>query len=220
MDIQRKVLVTLAGLIMAAGLLKALTSGNTEFLYYGGSLIVIALGIVWLDVKVRLPMFVLWGLFLWLILHLAGGMIPVPQKLVDQDVIDEALKTNSEINKTLYNVRLAPWLPRYDQCVHAFGFFISSLAAWRGMYIGSRMTMKPTFGPRVGAGLIGMGCGGVNEVIEFVATRIMPHTNVGGFVNTGWDLVSNMCGCIIAMLTIRFFHDRWFAFPAPTTARA
>jgi hypothetical protein len=215
MDTQRKALVTLAGLIMAAGLIKAITSGNTEFLYYGISLIAIAGGIVWLDIKVRLPMFVLWGLFLWLILHLAGGMIGVPVGLVDQGVIDEATRTNSAVNKTLYNVRLHPWLPRYDQCVHAFGFFISSLAGWRGMYVGSKMQMQPTFGPRVGAGLIGMGCGGVNEVIEFVATRIMPNTNVGGFVNTGWDLVSNMTGCVIAMLTIRFFHDRWFAFPAP-----
>ncbi|HEX2838389.1 MAG TPA: hypothetical protein VHN77_09710 [Phycisphaerales bacterium] len=205
MDFQRKIIVALSGLIMAAGLVTSLTSGNYEFLYYGVSLIAIGLGIVWLDLKVRLPIMVLWGLFVWLILHLAGGMIKVPESAVDTGMT----------NYTLYNVRLHPWLPRYDQFVHAFGFFVSSLAAWRGLFIGSGMHMRPTFGPRVGAGLIGMGCGGVNEVIEFIATRIMPHTNVGGFENTGWDLVSNMVGCIIAMLTIRFFHERWFAGPAP-----
>lgn len=212
MDFQRKILITLGGLIVLGGMGFALSKQNYEFLYYGGSLIVIMLGVAYLDHRVKLPIGVLWGLFIWLILHLAGGMIDVPLSMVDAGVIEEAQKTNSEINDTLYNVRLLPWLPRYDQFVHAFGFFMSSLAAWRGLYVASKHAMKPTFGPRVAAGLIGMGCGGVNEVIEFVATRIMTNTNVGGFVNTGWDLVSNMVGCILAMLVIRFLHERWFAY--------
>jgi hypothetical protein len=36
---------------------------------------------------------------------------------------------------------------------------------------------------------------------------------VGGFVNTGWDLVSNMVGCIIAMLLIRAMHEKLFTGP-------
>jgi hypothetical protein len=90
---------------------------------------------------------------------------------------------------------------------------MSTLAGWRAIFVGSGRTLRPTFGPRVAAGLIGMGCGGVNEVIEFIATRIMPETNVGGFVNTGWDLVSNMVGCILAMLLIRTLHERLFTGP-------
>lgn len=209
MDLQRKILIALSGLIVLGGMGFALSKHNYEFLYYGGTLIVIMLGVAWLDHRVRLPLGVLWGLFIWLILHLAGGMIDVPFEAVDPS-IRESIPA-AEVNKTLYNVRLAPWLPRYDQFVHAFGFFMSSLAAWRALYVGSKHAMKPTFGPRIGAGLIGMGCGGVNEVIEFVATRIMPNTNVGGFVNTGWDLVSNMVGCVLAMLVIRFLHEKWFA---------
>lgn len=199
---QRTFLVVAAGLVVLAGLVIAVTKRNAEFLYYGGTLLVIGGGIILLDRRVRLPLFVLWGLFLWLILHLAGGMIDVPKDMVDTGMT----------NYTLYNVRLMPWLPRYDQCVHAFGFFVSSLAAWRGIYVASGRTLKPTFGPRLGAGLMGLGCGAVNEVIEFVGTRLMPDTNVGDFVNTGWDLVSNSVGALIAMLSIRFFHARWFAY--------
>ena len=199
---QRTFLVVAAGLVVLAGLVIAVTKRNAEFLYYGGTLLVIGGGIILLDRRVRLPLFVLWGLFLWLILHLAGGMIDVPKDMVDTGMT----------NYTLYNVRLMPWLPRYDQCVHAFGFFVSSLAAWRGIYVASGRTLKPTFGPRLGAGLMGLGCGAVNEVIEFVGTRLMPDTNVGDFVNTGWDLVSNSVGALIAMLTIRFFHRRWFTY--------
>jgi hypothetical protein len=156
-----------------------------------------------LDRQVTLPIGVLWGLFIWLVLHLAGGIVPVPKGMVDAGMT----------NYTLYNVRLAPWLPRYDQLVHACGFFLCTLAGWRAMFVASRHAMRPTFGPLLAAGLIGMGCGGVNEVIEFIGTRIMPGTNVGDFVNTGWDLVSNAAGCIAGMLLIAWTHERWFARP-------
>lgn len=43
----------------------------------------------------------------------------------------------------------------------------------------------------------------MNEVVEFAATRLM-DTNVGGYVNTGWDLVSNMIGATAVAVAIRF----------------
>ncbi len=49
----------------------------------------------------------------------------------------------------------------------------------------------------------GMGFGAMNEVVEFIATLTMPETNVGGYINTGWDLVSNLTGCTLAALLIR-----------------
>lgn len=202
---QRLVLLSLGVLVLLVGLGYCFITRNFEFLYYISTLVVIGAGIFLLDRRVTLPLPLLWGLFLWLALHLAGGAVPVPKEMVDTGMD----------NYTLYNVRPVSWLPRYDQWVHAFGFFLSSLCGWRALFIGSGRSLRPTFGPRVAAGLIGMGCGATNEVIEFIATQIMPHTNVGGYVNTGWDLVSNMTGCVIAMLLIRVFHDRWFAFPGP-----
>jgi hypothetical protein len=47
-----------------------------------------------------------------------------------------------------------------------------------------------------------MGVGAANEVVEFLATRVLPETNVGGYENTGWDLVSNTVGCLIAAVLI------------------
>ena len=42
----------------------------------------------------------------------------------------------------------------------------------------------------------------LNEVIEFFATLSMPKTNVGGYINTGWDLVANLVGSSAAALLI------------------
>ena len=41
-------------------------------------------------------------------------------------------------------------------------------------------------------------------MIEFTATLLLPNTNVGGYVNTGWDLVSNLVGAVCAACWIRW----------------
>jgi len=50
----------------------------------------------------------------------------------------------------------------------------------------------------------GMGLGAMNELIEFAATLLVPETNVGGYVNTGWDLVSNFVGATAAAAVIAY----------------
>jgi hypothetical protein len=53
----------------------------------------------------------------------------------------------------------------------------------------------------------GQGFGALNEVIEFAATLLVPETNVGGYLNTGWDLVANLVGCVVAA-TLIYLFDR------------
>jgi hypothetical protein len=52
-----------------------------------------------------------------------------------------------------------------------------------------------------------MGLGAMNELVEFAATLLVPETNVGGYFNTGWDLVSNLVGVVIAAVLIRVCSD-------------
>lgn len=46
-----------------------------------------------------------------------------------------------------------------------------------------------------------MGLGSLNEIVAFIASQTM-DTNVGGYVNTGGDLVANGIGALIAILLI------------------
>jgi len=62
--------------------------------------------------------------------------------------------------------------------------------------------VKQTFGLLVLCVAGGMGFGAANEVVEFIATLTLPGTNVGGYANTGWDLVANSVGCLIAATAI------------------
>lgn len=163
----------------------SIATRNVEFLYYSLVLTITVVLVVWLDQRSRVPMAVLWGLAAWGLVHLLGGTVPIPPSLAEP---------GSPPN--LYNLRPYPWLPKYDQVVHALGFGVGALAAWAGL----RATYEKP--PRIGVGLfvvvvlLGMGLGAMNEVIEFAATQTMTWTNVGGYENTGWDLVSNLVGSL------------------------
>jgi hypothetical protein len=177
-----------------------------EFVYYSLWLVVFVLGVLWMHRRVVIPVPILVGLAAWGAVHLAGGTIPIDAKYLDP----------GETNRTLYNMRVSPWLPKYDQVVHAYGFFVSTLAAWAGLRATYIIPPSLGFGLSLAVGLIGMGLGAMNEVIEFVGTLIFPNTNVGGYVNTGWDLVCNMTGCIAAVGVVHVWEARSRRVPLGT----
>lgn len=164
----------------------ALRQGNAEFLAYAGSMVVFIALVLLLNTRARLTHATLWMLSIWGALHMLGGTVPVPSELAEA----ESART------VLYGFRPVSWLPRYDQATHAFGFFAASIAAWEALR--HALNAKPGLGLSIGAALIGMGLGAVNEVLEFGVTLVVEEHGVGGYVNTGWDLVSNMIGAVAA----------------------
>ncbi len=165
----------------------AATNGNMEFLFYAVTMVIMAVAVVAIDRRVRFSTVAIAGLLAWAIMHLAGGNVPVGDAV-------------------LYNYRPAPWLPKYDQATHAFGFAVATLVCWECLRSALRRrdaSTKPTTGLAIACVLMGIGLGALNEVIEFVAVLTMPDTNVGGYTNTGWDLVSNLVGATAMGVYIR-----------------
>jgi putative membrane protein len=162
----------------------AINQGNHEFLFYGFTLLIIIYILVELHRRVTFTRTALWLLTIWGFLHMIGGTVPVSPEFVPD-----------EGSAVLYSFRLRPDLPRYDQIIHAFGFFSATVACWEAVRVllGARRSVTLS----IIAAIMGMGLGALNEVIEFIATRIT-DTNVGGYTNTGWDLVSNTIGTICA----------------------
>ena len=171
-------------LYMIGCTIAALRQGNTEFLMYAFAMVVNIALVLLVHARVRLTTAALWLLAVWGALHMLGGTVPIPERYVLGDG-----------HPVLYSLRLHPELPRYDQYTHAFGFFSATVLCWESMrvLVGARSRIALS----VCAAIMGMGLGAVNEVIEFAATRVT-ETNVGGYVNTGWDLVSNTVGAVVA----------------------
>lgn len=185
---------------LLASTVVAVRAGNGEFAFYLVVMLLLGAAVLIVHRRVNLSLDVLWGLSLWGLAHMAGGLVPVPAEW----------PINGDI-RVLYSLWLVPDLLKYDHVVHAYGFGVTTWLCWEGLrrILADRQdepvaSVRPTPGMLVLAAAAGMGFGAMNEVVEFIATLTMPETNVGGYNNTGWDLVSNLTGCILAAILIRF----------------
>ena len=134
----------------------------------------------------------LWGVSLLGAVHMAGGLVRPPAGWpVDG-------------RRVLYNLWVVPGWLKYDQAVHCYGSAMATWACWQGLRTGTGLG-RPTAGPVALCALGGIGLGAINEVAEFLTTRVVSETNVGGYENTGWDLVANLAGAAAAGVLIRVF---------------
>jgi hypothetical protein len=183
---------TLAYLV--AALVMAAVRGNLEFLFYIAVVLVVIGGIWVVDRYVGLNGAVLWGLSVWGLAHMAGGLLVVP----------EGWPVNDE-SRVLYSMWILTGRLKYDHVVHAYGFGMTTWVCWQGLRAAVQRragVISPTFGLMVLSATAGLGFGALNEVVEFVATLLVPETNVGGYRNTGWDLVANLFGATAAVTLI------------------
>jgi uncharacterized membrane protein YjdF len=181
--VSRPVLVGVAGVATAGfGVFGAVT-GAAQSVTYVATLVVLGLLLLRLDRTVGFSDLVAVGVTAWAVAHLAGGLIGL-----DGD-------------RVLYNAVLAPHL-RYDNVVHFFGFGVAGVAAWEAL--APRLASRDV-GP-LAAGitvwLFGMGIGALNEVVEFAVALNVEESNVGGYLNTGRDLVANMLGAASGALVV------------------
>jgi uncharacterized membrane protein YjdF len=162
-----------------------LSRKNYEFIIYIGVILFFLFLILYTNKKVNYPNNVLWGLTVWSVLHMAGGGIMVGSKVLYATM--------------LYPIVSEPYnILKYDQVIHAYGFAVATLVA----YTVIRPSLKKNFSWKSLSFVVvmaGIGLGATNEVVEFFATIILPETGVGGYVNTGLDLVANMIGAFFAM---------------------
>jgi hypothetical protein len=182
---------------LGMALVLAVVRGNLEFLFYIVVMLLL-IALVWaVDRSIRISAGALWCLSLWGLAHMAGGLLVVP-----------AGWPVSAESRVLYTLWLIPERIKYDQLVHAFGFGVTTWVCWQGLRAAIRRrggAAVPTIGLLTLAVAAGLGFGALNEVVEFVATLLVPETNVGGYTNTGWDLVANTVGATVAATLIALF---------------
>lgn len=170
----------------------AILRGNGEFIFYLVVMLILIGMIYAVHRRVAFSPLTLWLLAIWGLLHMGGGTIPIPAALADKGS-DHAV---------LYSLK--PWasLPRYDQVAHVFGFFVATLAASEALLAATK-PVRIGMGFAAACALMGVGFGALNEVVEFIAVKTLPDTNVGGYENTGWDLVSNTIGAGVGAIVVR-----------------
>ncbi len=192
---QELLVVVFSAAYLLAALVAAVVTRSSEFVFYIVIVLVLA-ALVWiLHRRVQLPAGALWGLSIWGLAHMAGGLMPIPESW-----------PRGADSTVLYNWWIIPSLLKFDQLVHAYGFGLVTWITWwciTQMIKPHGVAVRPSLGWLVVCVAAGMGFGAANEVVEFVATLTLPKTNVGDYANTGWDMVANLVGCLIAATAIR-----------------
>ena len=188
--------ILVAFFYLVAAIVSAVFQENWEFLkVYIPFFVLVAFLVAFMHRRVNFSLAILWALTLWGAMHLAGGLVPLP----DGWAYDGP-------HQVLYSWWIVGRWLKYDLVVHAFGFGACTWLAWEALRssIQQRLGRKlfPSFGMVALCILSGMGLGALNEVVEFIAVLNLPETNVGGYLNTGWDLVANLCGSCFAGLLI------------------
>lgn len=172
-----------------------LAIGNVEFLWYIATLLFFVVLIALTIGRTKFPPFILWGLSVWGLAHMAGGGIKVG-------------------GNVLYALVLIPIVGdgelrilKYDQVVHFYGFAVTAVVLWHLLRT-NFPALRGTWTIYCFSALASMGLGCLNELIEFAAVLGLPDTNVGGYYNTALDLVFNSAGAVIAMLLVRIAEGR------------
>jgi hypothetical protein len=182
---------------LVAASVSAIQTANQEFVFYILVMAILIGAVLMVHRHCHLSRPLLWCFSVWGLLHMAGGLVRIP----------EAWPYNGS-QSVLYSLWLIPGKLKYDQIVHAYGFGITTWLCWEALRNGLRRRYEqhvdPTPGLVILCGAGGMGFGAFNEVVEFVATIVIQETNVGGYVNTGWDLVFNAIGATLAGWVIWF----------------
>jgi hypothetical protein len=186
---QRWAVIAFTLLYLIIGLNASLSGGNWEFVFYIG--VVIGLGLLILAIRRRAGFspLLLWALSFWGLLHVIGGLVPVPY---DWPI--------AGTKRVFYSWWIIPDLLKYDNPVHAYGMAVATWACWQGLRTATGLR-TPSAGLLAIAALAGIGLGALNEVVEFIATLFL-DTNVGGYRNTGFDLIYNIVGAVIAAYLI------------------
>ena len=166
-----------------------LSKRNYEFVLYVAIIIFLFGLILMTNKKSNLSNFTLWGLTIWAFFHMAGGSFTYNGAIWYKQILIDLVNNSNFI------------ILRYDQAIHAFGFFVATLVGYE--------MLKPSLDKKANwtilsflLVLIGMGFGVINELLEFFAVVIMPETGVGGYNNTLLDLTFNTIGAIGAVILL------------------
>ena len=112
-------LIAFTAFYMFAAVAGAMIQGNKEFVFYIVVMLLLIGVMTLIHRAVTLTEALQWALSIWGLLHMAGGLLPLPQ----------GWSFNGE-QAVLYSWWIIPQRLKYDQIVHAYGFGVTTCVCW------------------------------------------------------------------------------------------
>ena len=173
--------------------LKAL---NYEFIAYALSIFVVIAFLYSTLHVTKFPTYLLAGVTIWGILHMMGGSVQT-------------------VDGVLYAYKVYPFFDgggdfyvlKMDQLIHAYLYGVVGLMFYHLLRNMVGMRSHQGFVAAV-AIFAAAGFSILNEIVEFWAAVNIPDNGVGGYENTVLDLIFNLSGAAIAVLTYVVIHKK------------
>lgn len=176
---------TIAYTVIAMGVCLAVR--NWEFVVYVSQMFVLIAMIMWANQRAQFSTGTLWMLSIWGALHVVGGTLPVPVEMAQ-------VNSKRPDSAVLYALWFIPGKFKYDNFIHAYGFFAATFAVAEALRPMLDKTQPARFALWVILCAAGMGLGALNEVIEYFVQLRNPDTGIGGYDNNMLDLCWNSVG--------------------------
>lgn len=170
-------------ILVALFVLLSLARKNYEFVGYALVLVPFIAIVHATDARFDYKPIGLWGLNVWMLSHLLGGLASIGQT-------------------RLYDFMLIPivgepyLILKYDQAVHFFCYVVMALLVADVVKKISAKNITPLVLGVIIA-LAASGIGAINEIIEFAMVVLLNNQGVGGYINTAIDIVANFLGAVV-----------------------
>lgn len=176
-----------SALYLFLGGLYFLRDFNHEFMIYVAVIVAIFAGVFTTLRTTQFPLWMLWLLSVWGVMHVAGGLVQT-------------------VDGVLFAYKIYPFLDyggdfyvlKYDQVVHMYLYALVALMSYHTLRVPFGIAGK-TFLVALAASMISLGISGLNEIMEFLIAVTLERNGVGGYENAMLDLIFNLSGAALAV---------------------
>lgn len=169
---------------------------NYEFVIYVAVIIVIFALVFFTLKQTQFPLWSLWLLSIWGLMHVLGGAIETKDGVLFAYRIYPFLDAGGDM-----------YILKYDQVVHTYLYGLTAIMSYQLI---SRVFGLVRFSCLAGAVavLVSLGISALNEIMEFLIAVSLERNGVGGYENAMLDLIFNLGGALVAMAVYRQFKKR------------
>ncbi len=160
---------------------------NLEFVIYVAVIVAIFTGVFATLKHTQFPVWMLWLLSIWGLMHVAGGAVQTPDGVLFAYKIYPFLDLGGDF-----------YVLKYDQVVHGYLYGLVALMAYHTLRVPLQVSGH-TFLVALAATMISLGISGLNEIMEFLIAVTVERNGVGGYENAMIDLIFNFGGAVVAV---------------------
>ncbi len=180
-------IIGFSALYLIAGGIYFLRDLNNEFVIYVAVIVAIFAGVFATLRATQFPVWMLWLLSIWGLMHVAGGAVQIGDHVLFAHRIYPFLDLGGDF-----------YILKYDQVVHAYLYGLVALMAHHTLRVPLKVTGH-VFLVGLAAAMISLGISGLNEIMEFLIAVTLEENGVGGYENAMLDLIFNFSGAVLAL---------------------